>query len=163
MNRIHRFAFAGAALAFAAAGCAHSDRAAAQRDAEKANDGSVVRIEQTIQKLCQAAPDRAPMFDFNSTSLTGEAQQSLDMLAYCLSDGPMKGKTLHIVGYTDPAGTESFNYELGYVRAGNVAKYLTNHGVKRSQLVVMTRGEEGASPDPARWPADRIVDLTMLD
>ncbi|PZR13595.1 MAG: hypothetical protein DI536_12665 [Archangium gephyra] len=163
MNRIHRFALAGAAVAFAATGCAHNERRAAQADAERANQTGVVRIDQTIQKLCQAAPDRAPMFDFNSASLTTEARQSLDMVAYCLSDGPMKGKTLHIVGYTDPAGTESYNYELGYVRAGNVAKYLTNHGVKRSQLVVMTLGEEGASPDPERWPAERIVDLTMLD
>lgn len=163
MNRIHQIAIAGAAIALTATGCAHHDRRTAQEDAERAQQQSVVRIEQTIQKLCEAAPDRAPMFDFNSAALSDDAARSLDMVAYCLSEGPMKGKTLHIVGYTDPTGTEAYNYELGYVRAGNVARYLTNQGVKRSQLVVMTRGEEGASPDPERWPADRIVDLTMLD
>ncbi len=158
MKAIKQFAIAGAAFAFAA-GCAHSEKPRPQ----EGEPLSVVRIEGTIQKLCEAAPDRVPMFDFNSAALTEEAQRSLDTLAYCLSTGPMKDKTLHVVGYTDPSGTQSYNYELGYVRAGNVARYLTSKGVKRSQLVVMTRGEEGASPDPARWPAERIVDLTMLD
>lgn len=158
MKTPHRIALAAAAFAFAA-GCAHSEK----RSEREGEPPSVVRIEATIQKLCEAAPDRMPVFDFNSTSLTEEAKMSLDTLAFCLSSGPMRDKTLHIVGYTDPAGSQAYNYELGYMRAGIVAKYLAAKGVKRSQLVVMTRGEEGASPDPQRWPAERIVDLTMLD
>lgn len=157
MKPIHTIALA----VITAVGCAHQDSKSFERKHEEPL--SVVRIEATIQRLCEAAPDRVPMFDFNSAALTDEAQKQLDMVAFCLSEGPMKDKTLHIVGYTDPAGSEAYNYELGYVRAGNVAKYLTQQGVKRSQLVVMTRGEEGASPDPERWPAERIVDLTMLD
>ncbi|MFT3708100.1 MAG: OmpA family protein [Archangium sp.] len=143
----------GFALSLGMFGCAH---------APQAKDLSV-RIDQTLIKVCSMASNRDPLFDFNSTQLTPGAQQSLDTLAYCLTNGPMAERTLQLTGRTDPIGSEESNRDLGFERADSVARYLELKGVKRSHLVVMSKGEDGASPDPKRWRSERIVDLKVID
>ena len=104
-----------------------------------------------------------PVFDFSSAELSEEAKDTLETVATCLKTGPLKGSSLRLIGFTDPQGSRSANYELGLERAETVALFLEHNGVKRVQLIVSSRGEEGASPDRARWPADRIVDLRIAN
>ena len=156
MNRL--FTFGAAAAALALSGCAHEKPRKVTPPSMTA-----VRLDETIRSRCESSTAMTPVFDFNSAQLTTEAQSSLDTIASCLANGALKDRTLRLIGYTDPVGSKEFNHELGYERADTVATYLESRGVKRTQLVVMSRGEEGASPDPARWPADRIVDLSIVN
>lgn len=156
MKRMLALGAAAAALAFA--GCAHEKPRKVTPPSMTA-----VRLDETIRSRCETATAMTPVFDFNSTQLSAEAQNSLDSIASCLSNGALKDRTMRLIGYTDPVGTKEYNHELGYERADTVASYLESRGVKRTQLVVMSRGEEGASPDPTRWPADRIVDLSIVN
>ena len=158
MNRF-TMSLAAAAFAVTSVGCAHKEKPRKVTPPSM----SAIRLDEAIRNSCQTATAMTPVFEFNSTSLSTEAQSSLDTIAACLSNGNLKEKTIRLIGYTDPVGTKEFNHELGYERADTVASYLESRGVKRTQLVVMSRGEEGASPDPERWPADRIVDLSVVN
>lgn len=159
MNRF-TISIAAAAFAVTSLGCAHE---ANKPRKVTPPSMSAIRLDEAIRNSCSTATAMTPVFEFNSTQLTTEAQSSLDTIAACLSNGKLKEKTIRLIGYTDPVGTKEFNHELGYERADTVASYLESRGVKRTQLVVMSRGEEGASPDPERWPADRIVDLSVVN
>ncbi|MGV3620235.1 MAG: OmpA family protein [Archangium sp.] len=158
MKRITTIGLATAAFALAAVGCAHEKPRKLTPPSMAA-----IRLDEKIRSSCNSSTSVTPVFDFNSSELSNEAQDSLRLIANCVSTGALKDKTLRVVGYTDPVGTRQDNKELGYDRAESVASYLESHGVSRSQLKVESRGEEGASPDPARWPADRIVDLSVLN
>lgn len=158
MNRITSISLAAAAFALVTTGCAH------ERPRKLTPPSmTAVRLDETIRSQCDTATSVTPVFDFNSAQLSDDAQRSLNTIATCLSQGALKDKTVRLTGYTDPVGTEDFNYGLGMDRADSVAGYLESRGVKRSQLIVQSRGEEGASPDPERWPADRIVDLAVVN
>ncbi len=146
-------------LASFSLGCAH------QAPPRKLTPSSMtaVRLDEAIRARCQVNSAVTPVFDFSSTELSGEAKSTLAQVANCFVDGPLKGKGLRLIGFTDPRGTRAENYELGLERAESVARFLENNGVKRGNLAVSSRGEEGASPDSARWPADRIVDLSIAN
>lgn len=157
MTHIKSFSLAAAAFALAATGCAHEKPRKLTPPSMAA-----IRLDEKIRSTCNATTSVTPVFDFNSAELSNDAQDSLRLIANCFKDGALKDKTLRIVGYTDPVGSRESNKELGYDRAESVATYLEARGMSRSNLKVESRGEEGASPDPARWPADRIVDLSVL-
>jgi peptidoglycan-associated lipoprotein len=141
------------ALALVGSACAHSPKL----------ENLSVRVDQTLQNVCSMVSQREPLFELNSTQLSSQAQQSLDTLAFCLTEGPMRGRTLQLTGHTDPQGPQELNRDLGFERADSVARYLELKGVKRSHLVVMSRGEEDASLNPSVWPKDRIVDLKVVN
>ncbi len=122
---------------------------------------TAVRLDEAVRSKCNTASAVTPVFDFSSSELSAEAKDTLDTVATCFTTGPLAGTNLRLIGFTDPTGTRAANYELGLDRAQAVAAFLEKQGMKRSQLIVASRGEEGASPDAARWPADRIVDLSL--
>ena len=124
---------------------------------------SAIRLDEAIRVKCKINSAVTPVFDFSSSELSEEAKTTLDAIAACFVDGHLKGKNLRLIGFTDPQGTRAENYELGLERAETVARFLERNGVKRTNLIVSSRGEQGASPDPARWPADRIVDLSIAN
>ena len=122
---------------------------------------TAIRLDEAIREKCNTISSVSPVFDFSSSELSPEGKATLDTIATCFSTGHFKDSNLRLIGFTDPQGTRSSNYELGLERAEAVAIFLEHNGVRRSQLIVTSRGEEGASPDKARWPADRIVDLSV--
>lgn len=126
-----------------------------------ASSMTAVRLDEVIRARCNTSSAVTPVFEFSSSALTDEAKTNLNMVATCFATGPLKNDNLRLVGFTDPQGSRSANYELGLDRAEAVATYLERQGVSRTKLSISSRGEEGASPDPARWPADRIVDLSV--
>src|SRR5262252_8590172 len=66
-------------------------------------------------------------FANNSTVLTERAKKDIDsFLSDVRGDTSGMGSVLFVVaGYTDNVGSEKYNYELGRIRADNVASYLT--------------------------------------
>ncbi len=85
-----------------------------------------------------AAPGPAPAaactlpvvhFDFNSSELGREAQQTLQQVATCLLQQP--SVHVRIEGDCDDRGTEEYNLALGERRASMVEKYLEKLGVHR--------------------------------
>ncbi len=137
-------------------GCAHTEAKPAAGDTKGA-----VRLDQTIRDQCGDKSGDA-FFAYDSMSLSSSASERLDSLATCFTTGPLKDRSLNVVGYTDPTGGTMYNKDLGKARADNVAMYLQQKGVPATRLNVSSRGEEGASPDPANWPADRMVDVTLV-
>lgn len=135
-------------------GCAHTET-------RTADNRGAVRLDQKIRESCGDTAGDA-YFSYDSTSLSSTASDRLDALATCFTTGALKDRSVNIVGYTDPTGSKMYNKELGKSRADNVAMYLQQKGVPATRVNVSSRGEEGASPDPQNWPADRMVDVTLV-
>ncbi len=112
-----------------------------------------------IRSAC-AGP--APFFRFDSAN-TATADPTLQTLANCMKDGPLKGRSIRLIGRTDPRGTEEYNEKLGQERAKSVKDYLVKAGVEDARIEVTSRGKEDASPAPEDWPSDRRVQIELAD
>ena len=137
-------------------GCAHTETPKERM----ADSKGAVRLDQKIREKCGDSAGDA-FFAYDSTSLTNTTSERLDSLATCFTTGALKDRSINVVGYTDSSGSQMYNKDLGKARADSVAMYLQQKGVPASRLNVSSRGEEGASPDPEKWPADRMVDVTL--
>ena len=103
-----------------------------------------------------------PSFDYDKDELSPEDRKVLDQVATCFISGPMKGKSLSLIGRADPRGTEEYNLGLGSRRAETVSSYLARLGVGKPQLAVSTRGAiDATGTDEAGWQKDRRVDLQL--
>ncbi len=79
------------------------------------------------------------LFGFDSDVVLPEARANLAELAKSLMKYP--DSDLLIVGHTDNVGTEAYNQGLSERRAASAANYLVFHGVARSRLKPVGRGE----------------------
>ena len=101
-------------------------------------------------------------FEFDSSSLSPEAQQALDALGKCFTDGPAAGEAMRLVGHADPRGTEEYNLALGQRRAGGVAGYIEGTGLEEAKMETSSRGElDARGEDEASWAADRKVEIFL--
>ena len=69
-----------------------------------------------------------------------------------LADATQANKNIKVsvVGHTDTAGSNSYNYALGGRRAEAVQRMLISYGIPASQIVAVSAGEEDlkvATPD----------------
>jgi peptidoglycan-associated lipoprotein len=103
----------------------------------------------------------APFFQFDSSDPKKD-QPTMQMLANCMIDGPLRNKTIKLIGHTDPRGTANYNDKLGLERAERVRAYLVTHGVNESRVQVGTAGEDDARPTPQDWPKDRRVEIQLV-
>jgi peptidoglycan-associated lipoprotein len=103
----------------------------------------------------------APFFQFDSTDPKKD-QPTMQMLANCMIDGPLSGKTIKLIGHTDPRGTAAYNEKLGLERAGRVRSYLVTHGVGENRVLVDTVGEDESRTTPADWAKDRRVEIQLV-
>lgn len=140
--------------------------APAEGGADAARDRQTsVQISATLRDRCRLTDvEGAPGFEFDQSTLHARGKNVLDDVAVCLTQGPLKGETVTIVGRADPRGNADHNAALSATRAAAARNYLTQHGVPAAQLKLMARGEEGASgSDEATWALDRRVDLELGD
>lgn len=122
-----------------------------------------VYIDPTITGAC-GVPSARAWFDYDSAQVESEAKDRLRDIAICLTEGPLAGRSVEIVGHTDPRGSESYNKELGAERADNVARWLNHCGVPETRMTTRSRGEQLATEDmPAIWEFDRRVDIRLVD
>ena len=127
---------------------------------------TTIRLSEEFQTQCQlphAAKD-VPHFDYDNATLRARGANILDDVAKCLSDGPLKGQVMTIIGRTDPRGPASYNQQLSANRAEAARNYLVQHGVASSNIRILARGEQAAiGNDEASWALDRRVDLELGD
>ena len=123
------------------------------------------RLKQTTAKADQALDniqrlklDRKMVLDLkqgaffasNSTVLTDQAKKDIDSFLSDLKGEPDGTSSLLFVvaGYTDSAGGEKYNYELGRIRADSVASYLTTQRkIDPASLAVMSYGDTAPVAD----------------
>lgn len=106
---------------------------------------------------------KAPKFAFDRFALLPEDRDVLEQVATCITTGPLRGRSVELVGRADPRGTEEYNLALGTRRAGTVRDYLERLGVTDRQLAETTRGAlDATGTDEAGWHVDRRVDLELI-
>ena len=169
---------AGALLLLLGSGCAHEN---AVRPADASNrqalsapsngaqtlanqyTGGAVSISGEIMAACNInSVDRAPKFDFDQSVLEAQARGILAQVAKCFTIGPLKGRSLKLIGRADPRGEVEYNFVLGEHRAGGVESYLAQLGVSASRMIETSRGKlDAKGTDDAGWQRDRRVDLTL--
>ena len=104
-----------------------------------------------------------PKFDFDQTAILPEDRDVLARVAVCLTTGPLKGRSVQLVGRADPRGTQEYNMALGERRSNAVERYLGGLGVPAAQLTETSRGAlDATGNDEAAWRQDRRVDIDLV-
>jgi peptidoglycan-associated lipoprotein len=133
----------------------------AASDSTKDDDANraTATVDDKIAKMCDLPEAR---FDFNSSSIGGDARRVIDVIARCFLEGPGKGKNLNVVGHADPRGEEEYNFALGQRRAGSVATLLRKAGLGEDRVSTTSRGElDATGTDDAGWARDRRVEIQL--
>lgn len=122
-----------------------------------------VNVSDEIRGACGLPePKEAPKFDFDNADIGPEDRAVLDQLAKCLTEGPLKGKGVVIIGRADPRGESEYNLALGAHRSGSVKKYLAGLGVGDAQMMQTSRGElDATGTDEESYRLDRRVDIEL--
>lgn len=124
---------------------------------------SQINISDEIRKACGIG-DAEARFAFNSSQIRPQDHTILGKLATCFASGPLAGRTMLLVGHTDPRGDEEYNQVLGERRAGSVKGFLVTKGLKGGQVETNSRGEDEAKgTDEDSWALDRRVDVKLAD
>ncbi|MCA9488968.1 MAG: DUF4398 and OmpA-like domain-containing protein [Myxococcales bacterium] len=80
------------------------------------------------------------LFPFGESTLLPTAERRLSEVAAVLK-GRELGKPVMVEGHTDARGSDEVNRKLSFDRARAVVEFLVAHGVDRSALVAVGRGE----------------------
>jgi peptidoglycan-associated lipoprotein len=122
-----------------------------------------VNVAKDILDACNITiPDRAPKFDFDSSNLSSAEKEILDQVAKCLTTGPLKGRSIKLIGRADPRGENEYNMGLGENRGTSVRKYLAGLGVTDTHMAVTSRGAlDATGTDESGWLKDRRVDIAL--
>lgn len=122
---------------------------------------AAVHIEDAILKACGIAAPQA-FFAFDSAALQPGDAKPFEELAACFVSGPLKGRTLRLVGHADPRGEAEYNMVLGQSRADSVASFLQAKGLEASRISTSSRGAMDATgTDEPSWARDRRVDVLL--
>jgi peptidoglycan-associated lipoprotein len=122
---------------------------------------SAVRISDEIVKACGISEPDA-YFAFDSANVRTEDARVLDQVVTCFTTGPLKGKTMKLVGHADPRGGSDYNMTLGQSRADAVKGYMLTHGMDKAKTESTSRGAMDAQgTDEPTWARDRRVDLML--
>ena len=122
---------------------------------------SAVRISDEIVRACGiSAPDA--FFAFDSDHVRDDDARVLAQVATCFSTGPLKGRTLKLVGHADPRGGSEYNDTLGQKRADSVMGYILGKGLDKAKTQSTSRGAMDATgTDEPTWAKDRRVDVML--
>jgi peptidoglycan-associated lipoprotein len=92
----------------------------------------------SVQELAEAEPFPTVYFPFDSWEITPEVRERLDATAKWMTHYSTYG--LMIEGHADIRGSESYNMVLGVKRAKAVKDYLSNLGIPRTRLDIVSYG-----------------------
>jgi peptidoglycan-associated lipoprotein len=123
-----------------------------------------INISDDIRAKCDIDDaDRAPKFDFDSSQLASNDRDLLAQVGRCFTTGPLKGRSLALIGRADPRGETEYNMNLGEARATSVRSYLANLGVNAAHMSETSRGAlDATGHDEPSWRKDRRVDVTLV-
>jgi peptidoglycan-associated lipoprotein len=101
-------------------------------------------------------------FEFDSSTLTPEAQLTLKKKAEWLQNNPEAMSTIE--GHCDDRGTSEYNLALGDRRATSAKNFLVDLGISASRLTTISYGEERPI-DPGQnedaWAKNRRCHFTI--
>jgi peptidoglycan-associated lipoprotein len=134
--------------------------------APASSEKMAVNVDSDIIKACNLKFENiedAPKFDYDSEALTQGERNVLEAIAKCLTAGPLKGRTVDLVGRADPRGETEYNMTLGAKRARSVHTFLGGLGVPGEKLRDTSRGElDAKGTDEEGWRKDRRVDVRLV-
>lgn len=112
-------------------------------DALRPNDDkAVIKVQQIPLEPTQHVMEEIfeVHFDFNKAVIKPEYASLIRELANATQSN--KNIKVSVIGHTDTAGSNSYNYALGGRRAEAVQKMLIQNGIPASQIVAVSAGEE---------------------
>lgn len=122
---------------------------------------TAVNIDDAILKACGIAAPQA-YFAFDSANLRPGDAKPLEDVAKCFISGPLKGRSVLLVGRADPRGEAEYNMVLGQSRADRVGSFLQSKGMAKSTVSSSSRGAMDATgDDEPSWARDRRVDVKL--
>ena len=122
---------------------------------------SNISISEDIKKACGIS-DAEAHFGYDSANVRPQDKAVLTKLATCFMTGPLKGRTMRLVGHADPRGDEEYNMVLGGRRGDNVKSAIAEAGMDATRMATTSRGEMDATgTDEAGWERDRRVDVML--
>jgi peptidoglycan-associated lipoprotein len=122
---------------------------------------SNISISDDIKKAC-GITDAEAHFAYDSANVRPQDKSVLTKLATCFMTGPLKGRTMRLVGHADPRGDEEYNMVLGGRRGDNVKAAIAEAGMDAGRMATTSRGEMDATgTDEAGWEKDRRVDVML--
>ena len=147
--------------ALALTGCAKKDEPVEQAvNRDQLDEGewryTIVDFDPSLVQNCGISTTQT-YFKYDSAELSDNGKEVVGDIAECVTDGPLKGAELVVVGSTDPAGTDQYNMKLGMSRAESVEKALSKNGVSKTRVTTVSLGEVKATASPDTWPKDRQV------
>ena len=98
-----------------------------------------VAIERLQDDVLRVSLSDEASFSFDSAELKPAFHLTLDKLAREMST--FDKTILHVIGYTDDIGSETYNLGLSMNRADAVARYLESNSVDSNRLMIEGRGE----------------------
>lgn len=103
-------------------------------------------------------------FQTNSTRLTPDAKQQLDVVGRALNTNKLAEYNFVLEGHADPRGSRELNQKLSEGRAGAVREYLVeNQKVKSGRLKTVGKGDrEPLNVDNPAAPENRRVTILTL-
>lgn len=138
-----------------------NDKPATAAEKQNSPTASSIHIDDAILKACGIEAPKAH-FGFDSAHVLPEDSEPLEKIAKCFASGPLKGRTLKLIGHADPRGESEYNFVLGNTRAEAVGGFINSKGLDKAQMVASSRGELDATGiDEDGWSKDRRVDLML--
>jgi peptidoglycan-associated lipoprotein len=107
------------------------------------------------EDLVQNVGDRI-FFDYDSSSVNGDSQQTLERQAAWLKQYGSMNVTIE--GHCDERGTREYNLALGERRASAAKKYLVGLGIPASRISTISYGKERPAvigSDESAWSQNR--------
>ncbi len=121
--------------------------------------GDVYTGTDTVEYLADGVPDRV-FFATNESVLTTASRETLRKQASWLRKN--SEITVVLEGHADERGTREYNLALGERRAIAIRAYLVAQGVSRSQVEVISYGEEkpvNSGHSESSWAQNRRVEV----
>lgn len=115
------------------------------------------------KELARKATDRVG-FDFDSASLSADAQRDLTAVANYIKANGDKVKSVTIEGHCDERGTREYNLALGDRRAVSVKRFLVGLGIKASTINTISYGKErpvDGGQTEAAWAKNRRAVIVL--
>jgi peptidoglycan-associated lipoprotein len=111
-------------------------------------------------KKMQRMKAREIFFDFDKYAIKSKFQSVLANHATYLADNP--NTRIRLEGHADERGTPEYNIALGEKRAKAIAKIFMSYGVSKSQIEVISFGEERPAVmghNESAWSKNRRVEI----
>lgn len=127
---------------------------------EQERQNKQIEIQRLQDETLKVSLSSEASFDFDKSALKPAFYPALDKLSALLSK--YDRTLLHVIGYTDSVGTESYNINLSNERARSVAMYLNAEGVDIRRIRTEGRGESEprvSNDTPANRALNRRVEI----